>query len=67
ITPLVLLHEFSHALDRSLGDVSERDDWKRATQKSLESRACIRPYATRNSAEYFADNLAAHLIPDDKL
>ena len=67
ITPLVLLHEFFHALDRAVGDPSQSQDWQKACEQSRATRVCIRPYATHNSAEYFADNLAAHTIPDDKL
>lgn len=67
ITPLVLLHEFSHALDCALGNPSQSPEWQSARDTSRATRVCIRPYATHNSAEYFADNLAAHLIPDNEL
>lgn len=67
VTPLVLLHEFSHALDMSVGEISRQPDWQQGCAQALASRSCIRPYATRNSAEYFADNLAAHMIDDSQL
>lgn len=67
ITPLVLLHELSHALDMALGEVSKNPEWVTGCAQARASRACIRPYATHNSAEYLADNLAAHLIPDAQL
>ncbi|MBN9415400.1 MAG: hypothetical protein J0I12_08155 [Candidatus Eremiobacteraeota bacterium] len=67
ITPLVLLHELSHALDMALGEVSKNPEWVAGRDQARATRACIRPYATHNSAEYLADNLAAHLIPDQEL
>ena len=67
ITPLVLLHEVSHALDMALGEPSKGSGWVEGCPQPRPSRACIRPYATHNSAEYFADNLAAHLIGDAQL
>lgn len=67
ITPLILLHEFSHALDSAVGDISQSSPWQSARDQARATRVCIRPYATHNSAEYFADNLAAHLIPDSQL
>lgn len=67
LTPLVLLHEFSHALDMAVGEISRQPEWLEGCAQALAARACIRPYATRNSAEYFADNLAAHLIEDSQL
>ena len=67
ITPLVLLHEVSHALDMALGEPSKNSAWVEGCAQARASRACIRPYATHNSAEYFADNLAAHLIGDGQL
>lgn len=67
ITPLVLLHELSHALDMALGEVSKNSEWVAGRDQARSTRACIRPYATHNPAEYFADNLAAHLVPDQQL
>lgn len=67
ITPLVLLHELSHALDMAVGEISKRPEWLNGCAQARASRVCIRPYATHNSAEYLADNLAAHLIPDAQL
>lgn len=67
VTPLVLLHEFSHALDMAMGEVSKQASWVDGCARALTTRTCIRPYATRNPAEYFADNLAAHMIEDPKL
>lgn len=67
ITPLVLLHEVSHALDMALGEPSKNSAWVEGCAQARATRMCIRPYATHNSAEYFADNLAAHLIGDSQL
>ena len=56
-----------HALDMALGQPSAQKPWTVARDIARQSRQCIRPYATHNSAEYFADNLAASLFTKEKL
>ncbi len=67
ISPLVLLHEMAHALDLSLGEVSLDPKWQGAHAVACATRQVVRPYATKNVGEYFAENVAAHLVPDDQL
>ena len=67
ITPRILVHESIHALDMALGQPSAQKPWTVARDIARQSRQCIRPYATHNSAEYFADNLAASLFTKEKL
>jgi hypothetical protein len=67
ISPLVLLHEMAHALDLSLGEVSAGAEWQQAHAQACATRQLVRPYASKNVGEYFAENVAAHLIPDSQL
>ena len=67
LTPRILVHEALHALDMALGQPSAQKPWTVARDIARQSRQCIRPYATHNSAEYFADNLAASLFTKEKL
>ncbi|MGE0491730.1 MAG: hypothetical protein AB7S38_21135 [Vulcanimicrobiota bacterium] len=67
LAPFVLLHEFAHALDASLGDLSETPDWKGAHRFAEATNRVVRPYAKHDSAEYLAENTAAYLIADDSL
>lgn len=67
LTPRILVHEAMHALDMALGQPSAQKPWTVARDIARQSRQCIRPYATHNSAEYFADNLAASLFTKEKL
>lgn len=67
ITPRVLLHESMHALDMALGEPSAQKPWSVARERAYQSRQAIRPYATLNSSEYFADNLAASLFSKESL
>lgn len=67
ISPLVLLHEMAHALDLSLGEVSLDPKWQGAHAMACATRQVVRPYATKNVGEYFAENVAAHLVPDGEL
>lgn len=67
ITPRILVHEAMHALDMALGQPSAQKPWTVARDMARQTRQCIRPYATHNSAEYFADNLAASLFTKEKL
>lgn len=62
VTGRILVHEAIHALDMSLGQPSAQSPWTVARDQARQSRQAIRPYATHNSAEYFADNLAASLF-----
>jgi hypothetical protein len=62
ITARILVHESLHALDSSLGEPSAQKPWTVARDIARSSRNAIRPYATHNSSEYFADNLAASLF-----
>jgi hypothetical protein len=63
----VLLHEFAHALDNSLGNVSEMPSWKGAHRTASFINSVVRPYAKHDSSEYLAENTAAFLISDDAL
>jgi hypothetical protein len=67
LAPFVLLHEFAHALDASLGNVSELPDWKGAHKLGQFTDRVVRPYAKHDSSEYLAENTAAFLISDDAL
>ncbi|MCA9790977.1 MAG: hypothetical protein KC910_04250 [Candidatus Eremiobacteraeota bacterium] len=67
LAPFVLLHEFAHALDASLGDLSETPEWKGAHRFAEATDRVVRPYAKHDSAEYLAENTAAFLIADDSL
>jgi hypothetical protein len=67
ITPRILVHESLHALDMALGQPSAQEPWTVARDKARQSRKAIRPYATHNSSEYFADNLAASLFSKEDL
>ncbi len=67
ITPRILAHEAMHALDMSLGQPSSQKPWTVARDLARQSRQAIRPYATHNASEYFADNLAASLFEKDQM
>ncbi len=67
LTPLVLFHELAHALDLSLGETSLNEEWQKAHAQASATRQVVRAYATKNVSEYFAENVAAYLIPDAKL
>lgn len=67
ITPRILVHETIHALDMALGQPSAQKPWTVARDMARQSRQAIRAYATHNSSEYFADNLAASLFSKESL
>ena len=67
LAPFVLLHEFAHALDASLGNVSETPDWKGAHKLAQFTNQVVRPYAKLDSSEFLAENTAAFLISDEAL
>lgn len=67
LAPFVLLHEFAHALDASMGNVSETPEWKGAHRFAEATNRVVRPYAKFDSSEYLAENTAAYLIADDSL
>jgi hypothetical protein len=67
LAPFVLLHEFAHALDASLGNVSELPEWKNAHYGAKHTDQVVRPYAKHDPSEYLAENTAAYLISDDAL
>lgn len=67
LAPFVLLHEFAHALDASLGNVSELPEWKGAHKLAQFTNQVVRPYAKLDSSEYLAENTAAFLISDEAL
>jgi nucleotide-binding universal stress UspA family protein len=67
ITPRILVHESLHALDMALGQPSAQKPWTVARDMARQSRKAIRAYATHNSSEYFADNLAASLFSKEDL
>jgi hypothetical protein len=67
LAPFVLLHEFAHALDSSLGNVSELPEWKGAHSFAKNTDRVVRPYAKFDPSEYLAENTAAFLISDEAL
>ena len=67
LAPFVLLHEFAHALDASMGNVSELPEWKGAHKLAEFTNQVVRPYAKLDSSEYLAENTAAFLISDEAL
>ena len=67
ITSRILVHESLHALDMALGQPSAQKPWTVARDFARQSRKAIRAYATHNSSEYFADNLAASLFSKEEL
>lgn len=67
LSPFVLIHEFAHALDASMGDVSEQGEWKGAHRVAKATNQAIRDYATYNSSEYLAENTTAYLVSDEAL
>ena len=67
LSPLVIFHELAHAFDLSLDEVSLSSDWKEAHAKASVTRQVVRPYATKDVGEYFAENLAAYHVPDLQL
>lgn len=67
LSPFVLLHEFAHALDASMGDVSEGPKWKSAHKMGYSSGRVIRDYARLSSAEFLAENASAYLVADEAL
>lgn len=67
LAPFVLLHEFAHALDASLGNVSEKPEWRGAHKAAQFTNQVVRPYAKHDSSEFMAENTAAFLISDEAL
>ena len=67
LAPFVLLHEFAHALDASMGDISETPEWQNAHRFAEATNRVVRDYAKFDSSEYLAENTAAFLIADDSL
>lgn len=67
LAPIVLLHEFAHALDASMGNVSETPEWRGAHKFAEATGQVVRPYAKFDSSEYLAENTMAYLINDDSL
>jgi hypothetical protein len=67
LSPFVLLHEFAHALDASMGEVSEQGHWKGGHKLAEATNQAVRDYATYNPSEYLAENTAAFLVADEAL
>ena len=67
ITPRIIVHEAMHALDMALGEPSKQKPWTVARDIARSKRQFIRPYASHNSHEYFADNLAASLFSKEQM
>jgi len=67
LSPFVLLHEFAHALDASLGNVSDQAAWKGAHKLASTTNQVIRDYAKHDASEYLAENTAAYLAADEAL
>lgn len=63
-TPMVVAHEYGHAIDFALGDGTK--PWsectpavRRAYRSALRGRGCINPYATTALEEYVAEGMRA--------
>lgn len=67
LAAFVLLHEFAHALDASLGNVSEAPEWKNAQALAKATDQVVREYAKFDASEYLAENTAAYLVADEAL
>lgn len=67
LSPFVLLHEFAHALDASMGEVSEQGEWKGAHRVAKATNQAVRDYATYDPSEYLAENTLAYLVSDQAL
>jgi len=67
LSPFVLLHEFAHALDASLGNVSEQPHWKGGHKVASTTNQVVRDYAKHDPSEYLAENTAAYLVADEAL
>ena len=67
LSPFVILHEFAHALDASLGDVSEQPHWKGGHKLAKTTNQVVRDYAKYNPSEYLAENTSAYLVSDEAL
>ncbi|MFA5509099.1 MAG: hypothetical protein WC423_26990, partial [Vulcanimicrobiota bacterium] len=67
LSPFVLIHEFAHALDASMGEVSEQGEWKGAHRIAKATKQAVRDYATFDSSEYLAENTTAYLVADEAL
>ena len=65
LSPFVLIHEFAHALDASLGNVSEQPHWKGAHKVASMTNQLVRDYAKHDTSEYLAENTTAFLISDE--
>lgn len=65
LSPFVILHEFAHALDASLGEVSEESNWKGGHKLARNTNQVVRDYAKMNPSEYFAENTSAYLVSSD--
>ena len=67
VSPFLLLHEFAHALDASLGNLSDNPQWKGAHNLACNTNQVVRDYAKQDPSEYFAENTSAYLVSDDAL
>jgi hypothetical protein len=67
LSPFVLLHEFAHALDASMGNISEQPEWKGAYKLACNTNQVVRDYAKQDPSEYFAENTSAFLVSDEAL
>lgn len=67
LSPFVLLHEFAHALDASVGQLSEQAEWKGAYKLACTTNQVVRDYAKQDPSEYFAETTSAFLVSDEAL
>lgn len=67
LSPFVILHEFAHALDASLGNISDSPEWRGAHNLAVNTNQAIRDYAKHDPSEYLAENTAAYLVSDEAL
>jgi len=66
-SPFALIHEFAHALDAALNDVSNRGEWNGAYTLARNTNRVVRDYAKQDASEYLAEITTAYLIPDERL
>lgn len=67
LSPFVVLHEFAHALDASMGNVSDQPQWTGGHKLAKATNQVIRDYAKHDPSEYLAENTSAYLVADEAL
>lgn len=67
LSPFVLIHETTHALDASLGNLSDQPHWRGGHKLASTTNQVVRPYAKHDPSEYMAENATAYLVKDEAL